>query len=111
MLDEQRDDDLHGQPGRRHRSGSSAVESSSHGTNGSQIRSTSALLIRDSVGEHDRRRRGRDEAAAPPRSRARPSATTCAEPGAEHRAGAHDQRGQVGPDPVRRGAVRAMPAQ
>ena len=34
-------------PRRRHRSGSSAQPSSTHGTNGSQIRSTSALLICD----------------------------------------------------------------
>ena len=54
-------------PQRRHRRGSSAHEIVNQGTNGSQIRSTSALLIPDGVGERDHRDGRRARSTAPGR--------------------------------------------
>ena len=104
-------------PHTRHRRGSRAVVSSSHGTKGSQIRSTSALLIRlrsatRTVSEPRRRR-------ARPATRRRASSRvvaragrSAADAGGEQRAGAEQQGGQVAEDPVgrRAGPRRCRPS-
>ena len=64
MLHQQRDHTWTPSAGRRQRSRQAArVASSSHGTNGSQIRSTSALLIRDASAATTARAAAPDEQA------------------------------------------------
>ena len=92
-------------PQRRQRSGSSAVPTSSHGTNGSQMRSTSALLMPEASAS--RIVGWRPESAAPPpgartaghapRGRAR-SPPAIAEPTSG--SGADRECREVAPDPV-----------
>ena len=89
----------------RGRGGSSAAPAISHTANGSQIRSTSALLSPDRSASSDRRQRGERAAAttapvtpAPPRRR---GAAPPRPPGRPRH-----QAGQVGPHPVARTAGR-----
>ena len=86
-------------PSAASRSGSSAKDTVSHGTNGSQIRSTSALLIPDAsaiattttVGADEQQRHPGGAVAAGGRHR---------EPGQQQRPGADDEAGQVAVPPV-----------
>ena len=89
-----------------------AADSSSHGTNGSQIRSTSALLIweRSATTHHrapaatsQRTRRGVRGRSSRRRRRA------WADAGEQQRAGAEGEGGEVAPHPVRRRPVVRRP--
>ena len=100
-------------PSRRQRSGSSAVESSSHGTNGSQIRSTSALLIRDrSASDHDDGR-GPDQQQHRPRSAPARAARPRARRGRRRAAGRRERAARRGcpTSSTPRAGRAAMPSQ
>ena len=93
-------------PRRRHDSGSSAQPISSQGTNGSQIRSTSARLIC----ERSATTTIADAAEAPATSTTRvrggrPARQRVRDAGEGERPGAEGEGGEVAPHPVRRRAV------
>ena len=82
-------------------------DSSSHGTNGSQIRSTSALLICDGPRAAPSRRAGARRASSTTRVPVAPAAAAAGaagpRPAPSERPGAERERGEVAPHPVRRG--------
>ena len=113
VLEQQRRDQLGGQQ-RRDASGRAAarVTSSSHGIHGSQIRSTSALLIPDRSATQDRAPRSGREQCRHPHPGVRPT-SRCAtsSPVPAPRAGpqAEGEGAEVAPDPVRRGPLAGQP--
>ena len=99
-------------PQRRQRSRQQATRHSSHGTNGSQIRSTSALLIRDRSASTHRRRGGPDEQQHRPVGIAAPRGEAAAPARPQHGPGAdgRERRGCPTASTTPAGSRRCRPS-